>query len=194
MCKLIEFHHKLKEFTNLSPYARPFLCEGTPFGSDIFLVGINPATSTNFWDHWPIETGCDKKGWIDDYLEYHNKFSPTRKRIEIFFENTRPLKILETNIFPFPSNRESDLNSIYRDTRLFDYLVETIQPKLILGHGLSTIKHLSKIFGITLHKGVFTETFMNKRKIEIRVENHFSYQWSENAIKSLANDVRNRYI
>jgi len=185
---------KLRELTRYESDARPFLCEGTPFGCDIFLVGINPATSTNFWDHWSPQTGCNKKGWINKYLENHNgKLNPTRKRIELFFEYSSPVRVLETNIFPFPSDRENDLDPMYRDTALFDYLVRTIQPKVILGHGASVIKYLSKMYGKDLVKGEFIKVQHGGQSIEVRVENHFSYQWSYNAIKDLAIEIRERY-
>lgn len=138
MKDLIELNEHLRKYTRFEPAGRPFLCEGSPFGCEVFLVGINPATSTSFWEYWSVETGCDKSGWIKKYLENHGgKFKPTRRRIELFFETASPLKVLETNIFPFPSEREKDLDPIYRDTALFDYLVEEIRPKLILGHGAS---------------------------------------------------------
>jgi hypothetical protein len=192
MTNLVTLNNKLKEFTKLSTEARPFLCNGSPFGSDVFLVGINPATSTNFWNHWSIENGCNKKQWLEEYLINHNhKFGSTRKRIEIFFNSSAPLKILETNIFPFPSSRESELNPNLRNTQLFDYLIETIKPKLILAHGASAIKHLSKKYQVELEKGKFIT--LEKQKFDIRVENHFSYQWSYQAIKELALEVSKKY-
>lgn len=140
---------KLKEFTKHLTDARPFLCEGSPFGCDIFLVGINPATSTNFWNHWSTESGCDKEKWIKEYLSLHGgKLKPTRKKIELFFETTSPLRVLETNIFASPSSRESALDSKLRDTHLFGYLLQTIKPKLILAHGGSVIQHLSKKYNM----------------------------------------------
>lgn len=187
------FDRKLKELTRHDPEARPFLCEGSPFGCDIFLVGINPATTTSFWDYWSPQDGCDKESWITSYLERHGKFSPTRKRIELFFEYSNPLRVLETNIFPFPSVRENELKATYRDTALFDYLIETIQPKIILAHGASAIKHLSKLYGKELEKGIFTTVSHQGTTVDVRVENHFSYQWSFNAIKDLAVEIRNRY-
>lgn len=185
---------KLREFTRHEADARPFLCEGSPFNCDVFLVGINPATSTSFWDYWSTQEGCDKSGWINKYLENHNgKLNPTRKRIELFFKHATPLRVLETNIFPFPSGRENDLDPIYRDTALFDYLVDTIQPKLILAHGASVIKHLSKLYGKNLVKGEFVKVNHGGQPIEVRVENHFSYQWSFKAIEELAIEVREHY-
>lgn len=190
---LQEFDEKLKELTQVDVSARPFLCEGSPFACKIFLVGINPATTTSFWDYWSIQNGCDKKKWIRKYLEQHGKFSPTRKRIELFFEHTMPLQVLETNIYPFPSDRENELNKIYRDTSLFDYLISVIQPKLILGHGTSVIKHLSKVYEEKLVKGEFVNVIHKGNPVEVRVENHFSYQWSFDAIRDLASEVKGRY-
>lgn len=82
---------------------------------------------------------------------------------------------------------------MYRDTDLFDYLVEVIQPKLILAHGKSVIDHLSKKYNKEFKKGVFSKINHDGHEIDIRVENHFSYQWSYNKIIALASEVRGRY-
>lgn len=104
-----------------------------------------------------------------------------------------PLQVLETNIYPFPSDRENELNQRDRDTSLFDYLISVIQPKLILGHGTSVIKHLSEVYGEKLVKGEFVNVIHKGNPVEVRVENHFSYQWSFDAIRNLASEVKGRY-
>lgn len=154
-------------------------------------MGINPATTTDFWNHWSDESGCDKKKWLEEYKSLHGKLKPTRKRIEIFFEAISPLRVLETNIFASPSTRESELNPKLRNTDLFDYLIQTIKPKLILANGASAISHLSKQYSMPLPKGEFLN--IPNRNMDIRVENHFSYQWSYQAIKELAEKVKNKY-
>lgn len=194
MDDLRTFDEKLKELTRFDASARPFLCEGSPFACKIFLVGINPATTTSFWDYWSIQNGCDKNKWIMKYLEQHGRFSPTRKRIELFFQHVMPLQVLETNIYPFPSCRENELSQLDRDTKLFDYLISVIQPKLILGHGASVINHLSNVYGKKLVKGEFVNVVHKGNSVEVRVENHFSYQWSFDAIRHLASEVKERYI
>ena len=182
---------KLRELANIDVNARPFLCEGNPYECDVFLVGINPATSTGFWDYWNPEVGCDKEGWIDSYLHNHDgKFKPTRKRIELFFDGVKPLKVLETNIFPFPSCREHELSGKSRNTEFFDFLLHEIGPKVVVGHGSSVIKHFSKLFGRNLEKGKYTAVSRDGVNFEVRVENHFSYQWSYDAIRNLAENVK----
>lgn len=195
MDNLNALHLKLKELTKHLPDARPFLCEGSPFGCDVFLVGINPATSTNFWNYWSTESGFDKKKWIEYYKLLHGgKLKPTRQRIEIFFKTTSPLRVLETNVFASPSARESALDSKRRNTDLFDYLLQTIKPKLILAHGASAISHLSekyKMPRLSESKGEFLN--IPNSSMDIRVENHFSYQWSYLKIQELALEVKNKY-
>ena len=186
-----KFERNIKQLLNEDNNARPFLCEGLPFECDIFLVGINPATTTNFWKYWTQEYGCDKQAWLEEYKKNHNgKLGKTRNYIEMFFQSIKPLKVLETNIYPFASDREADLDSKYKQTDLFEFLVETIKPKVIVGHGASTIKQLSKMYKTDLVKGQYIKIDKADWNLTIRVENHFSYQWSKNGIKNLAEDVK----
>ena len=100
--ELERFDEKLRVLTSAAPDARPFLCEGLPFDCKVFLVGINPGKSSGFWQRWNPATGCDKRGWLSDYLAVHKRYSPTRKRIERLFAALAPIRCLETNIYPTP--------------------------------------------------------------------------------------------
>ena len=91
MVTLSEIVNAIRELTGKHPEERPFLCEGSPIGCDIFLVGINPGTDTPFWDYLDTHYGCHKQDWIQDYLRRHGgKLLPTRARIERLFCATAP--------------------------------------------------------------------------------------------------------
>jgi len=188
------FEHEIKKFLGDNKNSRPFLCEGNPYDCDIFLVGINPATSTDFWRHWTTNKGCDKQGWLEEYKANHNgKYGKTRDYIEIFFNASKPLKVLETNIYPFSSDREADLAPEYRKTELFEFLVNTIKPKLILGHGASVRRELSKMYSLKLERGKYIPVENNEWELDIVAEHHFSYQWSKQGIEELAQKIKQRY-
>jgi hypothetical protein len=190
-----EFENQIKTFLGDNADSRPFLCEGMPFECDVFLVGINPATSTDFWKYWSIEKGCDKQGWLEEYKENHNgKYNKTRDYVEVFFNDSKPLKVLETNIYPFASSREADLDPKYKKTELFEYLVNTIKPKLILGHGATVRKELSKLYGIKLKRGEYASVKNSKWKLDILTEHHFSYQWSKDGIGKFATNIKENYL
>ena len=63
---LQEFDKRLREMTPKD--ARPFLCEGSPLDCEVFLVGLNPRTTTPFWLYWDVSYGCKKQEWRKAYL------------------------------------------------------------------------------------------------------------------------------
>ena len=102
--------------------------------------------------------------------------------------------MLETNIYPFASSREADLDSKYKKTELFEYLVNTIKPKLILGHGATVRKELSKLYGIKLKRGEYASVKNSEWKLDILTEHHFSYQWSKDGIGEFATSIKDSYF
>ena len=189
-----EFDREIRKLTKGFPDARPFLCNGSPFGCQVFLVGINPATDTDFWKHWSSDGYCDKSAWLDDYRDKHGKCGPTRKRIEIFFEHVVPVKALETNIFASYAAKEAGLSTVGKDTRLFDYLVETIRPKLLIGHGKSVREYFDRVVGKSLVHGAYEHVQWRCIPLEVRVEHHLSYHWSDQRVAEFGEEVKSRYL
>lgn len=190
--ELLQFDQKLREVTGEAPDARPFLCEGLPSSCPIFLVGINPGKSSGFWPHWDAIKGCDKQNWMKNYLIEHRRLSPTRARIEILFKAVEPLRCLETNIFPFPSPRESDLDTSLRDPRVFNFLLETIGPKIVFVHGKTAIEHLAKLTKADLPKDQFTTVTYRGNTFDIFAGNHLSYHWSFSKVNDLGEILKDR--
>ena len=195
-----QFDKRIKELTGEHELARPFLCEGLPFGCEVFLVGINPGTDTAFWKHWNTESGCNKRGWLADYLVKHGVYGPTRKRIEILFSDLKPVRCLETNIFPYPSKRESSLAPTHRDTRVFDFLLEAARPRVVFVHGKSAIEHLAKLTGSQLTplvkselpRGQFLSVECRGVTFDVIAGDHLVYQWSDAQVHALANAIKHR--
>jgi hypothetical protein len=158
------------------PDARPFLCQGVPFGCSVFLVGVDPGTDIKFWPHWDGVKGCNKQGWIDEYLVKDPRFKgkPTRRRIEILFDILAPHRILETNIFPFPRVPRSRITST--DTRVFDFLLETIRPRLVFVYGKWAVEHLEKLTEANLTLRKFTPVEYRGVKFDVIAGRHLSGQ------------------
>jgi hypothetical protein len=190
---LQRFDQKLRELTEEAPLARPFLCEGLPSGCKVFLVGINPGKSSGFWPHWNAVTGCNKRGWLDHYLAEHGRYSPTRARIERLFKALAPLPCLETNIFQFPSRRESDLAASERDTRVFDFLLESVRPRVVFVHGRSAVKHLAQLTHTNLPHGQFTTVTYREVAFDAIAGHHLSYRWSYAKVDELGQVLTERY-
>ena len=125
-----------------SPEARPFTCTGSPLECRLFIVGVHPATplKRNFFRrYW-----CDDRGFLRDVFEADyshmrksqgkKQVTPTRQRIEAFVEGACPVPCLETNIYAVPTEREPELESKYKNTKIIEYLIKTIRPAGIFVH------------------------------------------------------------
>ena len=61
--------------------------------------------------------------------------SKTRQRIEWLVETIFPIKTLETNLFVKPTETAKELNHEDRESLVFEFLTQTIRPKIIFTHG-----------------------------------------------------------
>lgn len=181
MVTMIEFDKAIRELTGEHIEARPFLCEGSPFGCEIFLVGINPGTPTPFWPRWRLPYGCYKQEWLSDYLRRPGQ-KPTRKNIERIISAAAPVRCLDTNVFCRFSPDEASLPPADRDTRVFDYLLQVLTPKVLFVHGESGIKHIEWLAGNrSLPAGEFTRVSLLGIPVDVITGQHLSYpraRWS----------------
>jgi len=128
--------------------ARPFMCEGSPLDCTIFIVGFNPATTmhSDFWNYWSDGYGYRKSEWFEQYKSDRKKqkeatgrphmaVSATRRNIDWVIEGGTGTSFLETNIYASPTATEAGLSDDKRVTEIFEFLLATIRPKLILTHG-----------------------------------------------------------
>lgn len=185
-----EFDAAIRRLTLESPNARPFLCHGLPWPADAMLVGLNPGSGTPFWPYWNADTGCDKAAWLADYLKRHGRFGPTRKRIELLFRELEGYRCVECNLFAAPSRRLSDLPAALRSTALFDYLLETIRPRLVFVHGSEAVRHLRDKLGIALTSDSPEPVNGGNWRGIVYATRHLSYRWSDAGVVALGRTLR----
>ena len=176
---------------------RPFLCNGSPFGCPVFLVGINPATDIPLWPYWSVERGCDKQGWLRAYLERKGRLGPTRAKIERLFDALAPTRALECNIFQHHSPREADLDGEHRTTEVFDFLLERLAPRIVFVHGGSAITHLQRLTGTRIAHGTFTPVRYQEVTFEVFAGHHLVSSaggWSYTKIDQLGRELRARCL
>jgi len=179
----------IRSLTGESDRSRPFLCTGSPIGCEVAEVGINPAVNTPFWPFWSTASGCNKEGWLQDY-EKSGRRKPTRDRIEVLVRNLDPLRLLELNLYHRISPRLEDLEKDHRDPALFNYLLTTCKPKVLLVHGQKPTTHLEKLFGVQLPRGKFTSVVYQGGSLEVfRAERHFAYV-SRDYVVSVAQEIK----
>lgn len=140
---LDEFEAGLAEI--IKPSFRPFVCEGSPLGCDVFIVGCNPATQMegDWWDFWKSGYGHQKSLWKQEYLKQRDgKTSKTRNRIEAIVGGLDNVRVLEGNIDARPSKKMTEYPKPH--TKAFDYLLETCRPKVVIAHGVKAEAHLQE--------------------------------------------------
>jgi len=197
--ELSEFDRTIRELTGEHPEARPFLCEGSPFGCDVFLVGLNPVTPTPFWPYWRLPYGCHKKEWLGDYRDYlvrsGDRGSPTRERIESIFKGVAPVRCLETNVFPYRSPNQGSLTINQRDPRVLDYLLRVLAPKVVFAHGGCAVTHFERLTGRPLPHDEFTSVTLSGIRMEIITGQHLRRVpegWTYERFEQLGRQLRER--
>ncbi len=173
----LEIDQAIRRLSAEHPASRPFICAGSPMGCDVALVGINPATDTPFWPYWHKETGFDRSGWLADYARRHaGKRTPTRNRIEQLVIELTPLRLIELNLYSMPSASEVELPLEHRCTDLFDYMLVSTRPRVLLVHGKSPRKHLEKLLMCRLTVDEFTSCiYRGSPLLVFAAERHFAY-------------------
>lgn len=191
--KLLEFENNLRERLKKYEKPRPLICEGNPLDCEIFIVGINAATEmkSDFWSFWSKENGFKKAEWLESYIlerklkplkpnkTRRNKLSNTRQRIEWIIDSIKPIKTLETNLFVKATPTADELKSEDRESSVFEYLLESIKPKILFLHGNEVIEYFEKLYGIKIVKGKIEMFDILGTKTNLLAMNHLSRGWSK---------------
>jgi hypothetical protein len=122
-------------------HSHPFVCSDSPFDTLVAIVGINPArhTGKSFITYWDKRVGFNRMKLVQDLLDLEGKLTPTRKRIEtiaaaIAQRAGRDIT-LDTNIYSPASPRARGLTDEEKGTEVFEFLMCTIRPPVVLAHG-----------------------------------------------------------
>lgn len=169
------------------PYYRPFILHGKPQQIDLFLVGINPATSV-----FP-EDGVGTDLWIEtimDYRLYDDRYSSNgRTRIGIrgflnYIKKHYPYPFLETNINAYPTPKAVDLKKdsikeavIEGENRFIESLI-THEPSIIILHSQQTTRYFIDI--LHKYKWISSRRVIKKTPIKHREQQlpHFTFFYS----------------
>jgi hypothetical protein len=142
---LSEFADRLAAVIGRPSNLRPFICEGSPFKAEVFIVGYNPATRLegDWWKYWDPDYGYRKSDWLAEYSAQRGKLSKTRAKIEDILAGLKGYAVLEANIEARPSTRKTE----YRQplTAPFDLLMSVCQPRVIIAHGVDAVRHLQPL-------------------------------------------------
>lgn len=161
-----KFKTELQKLIEKDPTLRPFVCDGYPLECDIFIVGINPATSseTKFFDYWNGDM-FDKAKWVEQYKKERKangkrELSPTRKKIEFLVNDVfHEFKCLETNAYSFATKDVKALTKENKNTDILSFLLRSIKPKALFIHGSDPTEFIKKELNISFpsFKSTMTE-------------------------------------
>ena len=134
-------------------YSHPFVCAGSPPIGGIFVVGHNAATrlSEPFCNYWSKEGGFKKSKFLDDYRSQprrEGRLKGARLRIEEIAKVVGPENLLDTNIYTHSTETENDLKKENKGTEVFEFLLSTLKPQVVLAHGWKAIKFFRKRAGV----------------------------------------------
>lgn len=157
--------------------ARPFLCEGSPLNCEVAIVGFNPGTETDFWAHWSLPYGCDRRGWLASFKDNPaNNRKKTRHCLEELYCELAPVCCLELNLYPYYSPDQKRLPKSLREPAFFDFMLRAVKPRILLVYGTLAIRHLKKSFDLeALSKGKFTRCEKDGLKLDVYADYHFSW-------------------
>jgi hypothetical protein len=189
---LREFDNQLREITPID--ARPFLCEGSPLDCEVFLVGLNPRTTTPFWPYWDVSYGCKKGEWLKAYMAREGGLGRTREYIEILFKAFQEVKCLETNLFPSSSKRLAELPSQHRTPQVFNFLLQTIKPRMLFVHGREARNHMEHLGGRSLALNELTKIRLAGGSVYVYARHHLSFQLSKAACRALGERLREAFL
>ena len=141
MLSLAQFRMNLSALMQ-SPHERPFVCDGSPLSSSVFLVGFNPATrlESSFWSFWSDSVGFDRSRFIDEYKQTR-KVEGVRPRLNAMVGCFPVGSVVETNICSEPTKKAADLKRKDRRTDVFRFLLQSIRPRLVFLHSNEPIKY-----------------------------------------------------
>jgi len=166
---------------------RPFICDGNPLDCGVFTVGTNPASEVSWESFWNKKIcSFDKTRWFETYKSEKlargrkegklrpREVSPTRKRIGLVVNELLPHKCFETNIYSYPTKSESDLMLRDRVTFIFDYLLNSIRPKVLHLEGDVAIGYFENTFGINIKKETLIKSNLGFGPVCIYATSHFN--------------------
>ena len=114
------------------------------------------------------------------------------ERIERIVRPVSRARVLETNVFHYHAPREKDLPIKFRKTAVFDFLLSTLKPSILLVHGRSATQHVVRLTLTELEYGQFTSVKYENIAFDVIAQRHLSYQWSFEKIDQFAKTLKAR--
>lgn len=169
------------------PYYRPFILHGEPEKIELFLIGINPASS-----FFP-EKGINIDNWIESLLNhnlYYERYSSNgQTRVGIrgilsYLKEHYPFSLFETNINAYPTQKAIDLkdtlirDAVHEGEHRFLKVFTTHEPSIIILHSQHTTKrfiNLLERYKLIPQRSVVIKTPIIQREKQFP---HFTFRYA----------------
>lgn len=189
---------KLKQVELAEDNVRPFVCSGSPLACDIMMVGFNPSRNVDvgLFDPriWHDKTGFDREQFVELYdLAGYQQGEAKWSRNHIFQQNlidelpTYP--VLETYLHSSITPKKAMLSDTQRSTEVFDWLVQTVQPKLIVTQNSNVSKYFERMTGQILERNAFNTVNYRDHLCIILPISHLSKKWTFSEVANLRESI-----
>lgn len=198
---LSEFSTTLRSLLANRPLSRPFICNGSPLDCQVMLVGFNAATpmQAGFLDFWSDQEGFDFSAWQQVYMTERQAkgktaYSATRRNLNrlqtaITLPSASGSAILETNIFDHPSANKKLLLKTQQDTQIFDFLLHSVQPKIVISHGKDANQYLATRYQQQVNQDHWVELTHQGQTFCWYATSHLSRGWSYDKLDALGKKI-----
>ena len=198
---LSEFSTTLRSLLADRPLSRPFICNGSPLDCQVMLVGFNAATpmQAGFLDFWSDQNEFDFNAWQQAYVAERQAkgktaYSATRRNLNrlqtaVTASSVSGSAVLETNIFDHPSANKKLLLKTQQDTQIFDFLLHSVQPKIVISHGKDANQYLATRYQQQVNQDHWVELTHQGQTFCWYATSHLSRGWSYEKLDALGQQI-----
>ncbi|MFW2176489.1 MULTISPECIES: hypothetical protein [unclassified Moraxella] len=189
---------KIEEIGLSEYYARPFVCTGSPLACQIMTVGFNPSRNVglDIFDHeiWQDDIGFDRERFVEyydlaGYQQGESKWSRNHIVQQNLIDELVEYPVLETYLYSTISHKKSQLTHEFRRTEVFDWLVQTIAPKVIITQNSEVTKYFEKATNECLTRNAFNTVHYQGHPCVIYPISHLSKKWTFSEIQALREHI-----
>jgi hypothetical protein len=193
---LPELAKEIRRVLHIETPSRPFIADGSPFGCEVAIVGINPGTAASFWNYWSDSSGFSRTQWVSDYYARPGaRRNATRNRIERLVPALAPMRVIELNAYPYSTRTEAEIPAHLKDPAILHLMLGVAKPRVLFLFGKAPSRVVPKFLGLPpLELGTTASVNYNGKPIHIFAESHLSRGWSYAAVDALAERIKQKIL
>src|SRR5665213_456833 len=163
-------------------------CDGSPLKCRIFIVGTNSARLVEkpFLSFLDLFHGFKKKEFLRELYQLSGGPTPTRRNIEHVADAAGQNGVLDTNIYLSATPRANLLDSEDKKSDVFEFLLRTIKPEIVLAHGNPAKNFFRRRCGNFVEDTVTPRPVtLDGQEFRLLCSQHLSFKMSAEAAKEI---------